>query len=713
VYACAPNKIFIKDMSCIHILVHDRNGAVRAVKINVLTVTPGASGRPDPVLVSQAARLLLAEASDKIGRQLVGFQHIQEEPNVVFPPSTIVACALDFQGRVFRPVFQTRPAARPAARAQPLPSAPSDISLAAMRDVTQTQTQTHVNGYVMRPSRSFLEMAREDDNDDLSGSDYAGGFDVGDHGNGNGNGYADSDADADTDDDPPPPYEVNWRNLMTPPDSPTTMAMNHTDAIEQEHSAIDMKMPQLIRATSVEMRASSSAMTALLHTNLATLRGFCNKVFSHVDVNELLASLTKIADHTGCVTKPQFLAQLQMHTASALNHADLTTVEMYVLDRMEDSFFDFLDIDQSGTVSTEDLAAGLVLLLPGQVESRAALAFGILDANRDGFISPVEMYRGMRSWVSLIVSLDSNFSITSIASKTFVAQNAAWAAKEFFDVVDKNRDGRISLDEFVSCTHVVPWLSILQDLSPQCTTASSTTRHDEKLEEQHKALENQEIFLNVPLVDAARKLTVRKLHLRHVLDWAKPLSKVDIAVVLETFELYAQHGMVGEMELGKCILHLVDLAGAHGDSREQLETLFASLLGWLDVDGDGKLNATEFITPLLCFSDAPLDEKLVVIFSLFDLNGDSFLCREELLNLFRTLWHGFFALSHTGADVPRKALNDGIVQLAHKTVSDVFDAIDTNNDQLISFAELYDWIRFNHDHEVVTMILEYLQPDDE
>ncbi|XP_065557005.1 Kv channel-interacting protein 2-like isoform X1 [Artemia franciscana] len=99
--------------------------------------------------------------------------------------------------------------------------------------------------------------------------------------------------------------------------------------------------------------------------------------------------------------------------------------------------FRAFDTNSSGTISFRDILMTLSVLLRGSDRDRLKWAFKLYDLNGDGQISKNEM-------VSIITS------IYDLLGKTSASERIAQAhADSVFQKLDLNRDGRITLEEFL------------------------------------------------------------------------------------------------------------------------------------------------------------------------------------------------------------------------------------------------------------------------
>ncbi|XP_041444690.1 Kv channel-interacting protein 1 isoform X3 [Xenopus laevis] len=105
--------------------------------------------------------------------------------------------------------------------------------------------------------------------------------------------------------------------------------------------------------------------------------------------------------------------------------------------------FNAFDAAQSGSVKFEDFVAALSVLLRGTIHEKLRWAFNLYDINKDGNINKEEMM----NIVKAIYDMMGKYTYPVVkedAPKQHV--------EVFFQKMDKNKDGVVTLDEFIeSC----------------------------------------------------------------------------------------------------------------------------------------------------------------------------------------------------------------------------------------------------------------------
>ncbi|KAJ8015346.1 hypothetical protein DPEC_G00025160 [Dallia pectoralis] len=116
-------------------------------------------------------------------------------------------------------------------------------------------------------------------------------------------------------------------------------------------------------------------------------------------------------------------------------HGDASTYAHYL--------FNAFDSTHSGSIKFEDFVTALSILLRGSVREKLQWTFNLYDINKDGYINKEEMTDIVRA------IYDMMGKYTYPALKTDTPKQHVDA---FFQKMDKNRDGVVTLDEFIlSC----------------------------------------------------------------------------------------------------------------------------------------------------------------------------------------------------------------------------------------------------------------------
>ncbi|XP_030620627.1 Kv channel-interacting protein 1 isoform X4 [Chanos chanos] len=161
-------------------------------------------------------------------------------------------------------------------------------------------------------------------------------------------------------------------------------------------------------------------------------RGFKNECPSGVVNEETFKQIyAQFFPHGGrCVSSKLCLLPSASHTLP-----DASTYAHYL--------FNAFDTAHNGSIKFEDFVMALSILLRGSTREKLQWTFNLYDINRDGYINKEEMTDIVRA------IYDMMGKYTYPALKTDTPKQHVDA---FFQKMDKNRDGVVTLDEFIlSC----------------------------------------------------------------------------------------------------------------------------------------------------------------------------------------------------------------------------------------------------------------------
>uniref|UniRef100_A0A6Q2Z9V7 EF-hand domain-containing protein n=1 Tax=Esox lucius TaxID=8010 RepID=A0A6Q2Z9V7_ESOLU len=134
-------------------------------------------------------------------------------------------------------------------------------------------------------------------------------------------------------------------------------------------------------------------------------------------------------------TFKQIYSHPQSSNSSLLFSTDASTYAHYL--------FNAFDSTHSGSIKFEDFVMALSILLRGSVREKLQWTFNLYDINKDGYINKEEMTDIVRA------IYDMMGKYTYPALKTDTPRQHVDA---FFQKMDKNKDGVVTLDEFIlSC----------------------------------------------------------------------------------------------------------------------------------------------------------------------------------------------------------------------------------------------------------------------
>ncbi|XP_059803068.1 Kv channel-interacting protein 2-like isoform X2 [Hypanus sabinus] len=102
--------------------------------------------------------------------------------------------------------------------------------------------------------------------------------------------------------------------------------------------------------------------------------------------------------------------------------------------------FNAFDTDHNGSVSFENFVTGLSVILRGSVDDKLNWAFNLYDLNKDGCITREEMLDIMKS----IYDMMGKYTYPTVRE-----ESPQEHVETFFQKMDKNRDGVVTIEEFI------------------------------------------------------------------------------------------------------------------------------------------------------------------------------------------------------------------------------------------------------------------------
>lgn len=163
-------------------------------------------------------------------------------------------------------------------------------------------------------------------------------------------------------------------------------------------------------------------------------------------------------------------------------------------------------------------------------------------------------------------------------------------------------------------------------------------------------------------------------------------DQVEVSKLYDTFTSLAPGGKVDKETFKKGLEKLQSFGLKNIDNTPFAERLFHLL----DINGDGAVDLTEFITGLSILCKGSVEEKLALSFKAYDIDGNGFISKDELALMFKSAWiAGFRALcaSHGNEDLSMDDLNEFSEEMANLFAENAFDTLDTNGDGQLSFEE--------------------------
>ncbi|KAH3757104.1 calcium-binding protein [Pelomyxa schiedti] len=115
--------------------------------------------------------------------------------------------------------------------------------------------------------------------------------------------------------------------------------------------------------------------------------------------------------------------------------------QMGVVDEfLQDLIFRVFDENRDGMINFREFACALSVMTRGNPDEKLEFAFQMYDLDGNGFISQDEMTKILQSFYKLVGPL------VTFSGRKY--DSPAQLVQEFFDQMDANHDGQISLEEY-------------------------------------------------------------------------------------------------------------------------------------------------------------------------------------------------------------------------------------------------------------------------
>ena len=158
---------------------------------------------------------------------------------------------------------------------------------------------------------------------------------------------------------------------------------------------------------------------------------------------EDIAALSQSSGLDEAQVREAFNAFVTEHPNGRMKPKDFTTMMSQALpkkdaSKMEKHVFRAYDTNNDGYIDFVEFMVIFYIMSDGTPEEVLGKIFRVFDVNSDGTISKKELTRLIKDMYGLLKTEDPN-----VAAKDFIAKSA-------FAEMDKDEDGKVSLDEFIT-----------------------------------------------------------------------------------------------------------------------------------------------------------------------------------------------------------------------------------------------------------------------
>lgn len=328
-----------------------------------------------------------------------------------------------------------------------------------------------------------------------------------------------------------------------------------------------------------------------------------------------------------------------------------------------DRLFDAFDEDGSDSVDFVELSSGLSVLCGGMNEDKVVEAFKLFDADGDGYITQQEMEAYLASVFNVMYE-------TTPATKQSIGIDAKTLARyttmQAFEESDVNRDGRLALEEFRS------WFWIYGQQYHQPPAGHSAAHQHQPGPGGSQPFGTSNFVASLTgLRDRSPsdvfEVIAAKVNEDGVLSRKAFFSIVD--------ELVAEHASNTKHK-------------PSAEEKTQLRQIMETVFDGFDTDHDGFVDFCELSSGISVLCSGSQQEKIRSAFTLFDINQDGFISRDEMETYLASVYRILFM---TSPATSQQLHGISPEELAQITTADAFTLADTNQDERLSFEEFTKW----------------------
>jgi len=357
--------------------------------------------------------------------------------------------------------------------------------------------------------------------------------------------------------------------------------------------------------------------------------------------------------------------------------------------------FDYTGV---GSVDAASFVSGFLMLAGGSKSDKLALAFRLFDEDADGFLSRRELWKYLRSFLSVLVALSDRYeNMPDAARNDFVDSGAVEATATVFLQASREHDDKVSFTEFGLWYNnggfmLTPWVELL-DHNKWPDVEEGGSAEGGSAESGSADGGSGTVFV-FPLDDSGETvLEITEADVNELMRLVEisRINEIHADELVDAFAEEAPSGSLSKSGFDRAIRKLVPGASLDARSKEYLSFALSNLFYAFDRDGNDAVDFDEFVAGFSLLANGSKSDKLALAFRMFDEDGDGYISRREMwrymrayLTMLASLNEGTRALTY--ADV--SAIVDGAaVDLTRRVFSDA----DLNKDNFISYEEFGQW----------------------
>ncbi len=450
--------------------------------------------------------------------------------------------------------------------------------------------------------------------------------------------------------------------------------------------------------------------------HLAWIRDKCGLNYTtQSDLRDIFDSQEGTIDVDGYVSKDAFDACMRILVPSE----SLSPSEQVELSVALNRIFVAFDRHSENKILAKEFISAFGALASGAgSESKLSFAFSLFDENGDGLLTPVEIVAFLRSFLTLILSLNDHIAdLPSTYVHDLINTTAEHVVHRLFKEADANHDGALTWQEFSEWhksqggSSLLPWIQILS----VDTHDSLIRRHrPRRLSDPDQVLSNfpsdekdddptadyadnptspseDHVIFEFPLAPGHGNLSVSVWDVNG-LDFLLKRSKInemDTNKIISIFYNNSEEVDDGTKIISKSaydsiirsiVPHSVSLTS---DERYRLSLMFSNIFFAFDRDHTKDALADELVSGFLLLCKGSKSYKLSLAFSLFDTEQTGTLSVADFSRFIRSFLTVIAALN---GDMSSYSV-DKIYEIIDDTVVHITNEVNEDESDTVSFDE--------------------------
>ncbi|CAK4117798.1 unnamed protein product [Aphanomyces euteiches] len=398
----------------------------------------------------------------------------------------------------------------------------------------------------------------------------------------------------------------------------------------------------------------------------------------------------------------------------------------------------------TGKIDATEFVSGFLMLCAGSKSEKLLFCFALFDEDKDGFLTRREMWKFLRSFLTMLLALGNGADISaetigSVCDAACIGITRSLFNDRSSDVTDYQ--AKVSFEEFAEWySHqgyaIIPWIELLDPrkwplVDPsiaqavqnsggatvgsskksseitQATTSSVTSSH----QTQHSAPAAEETsdevrnsssvvfqFKLTTYDNTTLRIRLRDVAVVYTIAEKLRLKTITVDVLYETFDRFARGKTLSKSGFLYAIRSLAPKGALSSEDQEFLSYHLLRIFALYETEsaqdtdeGNGvAVDKLHLISGMSLFCQGSKSSKLGILFTFFDMHHEGSVTRRALFELFKSLLAILFSFSHTEALSSTEAKTYAAERAAGALISNVFcDTKATTHMSLSAFAEWY------------------------